>query len=84
MLSIKEMKTRIGILIKGNLVCNKDLIIGGGYDIHLCKEDEVDGRFDISDATVIEGDVVVDDFVCRADVLVTGACSAKGGVHVQL
>lgn len=74
------MKTKIDILIKGNLVVSKQLLtIGGGYNLITCKEDEIDEHFDVSEATVFVGNLFVDDFVNRANVLVTGTWAIRGG-----
>lgn len=74
------MKKKIDILIKGNLVVSNQLpAIGGGYNLITCKEDEIDECFDVSEATVFVGNLFVDDFVNRANVLVTGNWAIRGG-----
>lgn len=73
------MKTKIDILIKGNLVVNNQLLTIGGYNLITCKEDEIDEHFDVSEATVFVGNLFVDDFVNRANVLVTGTWAIRGG-----
>lgn len=74
------MKTKIDILIKGNLVVSNQLLtFGGGYNLITCKEDEIDEHFDVSEATVFVGNLFVDDFVNRANVLVTGNWAIRGG-----
>lgn len=73
------MKTKIDILIKGNLIVNNELLTMGGYNLITCKEDEIDEHFDVSEATVFVGNLFVDDFVNRANVLVTGTWAIRGG-----
>ena len=75
------MKKKIDILIKGNLVVNNQLLTigGGGYNLITCKEDEIDEHFDVSEATVFVGNLFVDDFINRANVLVTGTLAIRGG-----
>lgn len=75
------MKKKIDILIKGNLVVNNQLLTigGGGYYLITCKEDEIDEHFDVSEATVFVGNLFVDDFINRANVLVTGTWAIRGG-----
>ena len=75
------MKTKIDILIKGNLIVNNELLTmgGGGYNLITCKEDEIDEHFDVSEATVFVGNLFVDDFINRANVLVTGTWAIRGG-----
>lgn len=73
------MKTKIDILIKGNLVVNNQLLTIGGYNLITCKEDEIDEHFDVSEATVFVGNLFVDDFINRANVLVTGTWAIRGG-----
>lgn len=73
------MKTKIDILIKGNLIVNNELLTMGGYNLITCKEDEIDEHFDVSEATVFVGNLFVDDFINRANVLVTGTWAIRGG-----
>lgn len=69
-------KEKVDMLIRGNLICENNLIGGGisGYD------EELDTQYDISCAIIIDGDVHVNAFdSSHSIVLVTGCVATKGG-----
>lgn len=72
---------KVDLLIIGNLLTINKLHVGGGKLQH-CPADKLDEYYDLSEAVVIEGDVVVDSFVSKGKfVVVTGAISTKGGSY---
>lgn len=72
-------KMKVDILIKGNLVC-KDCLRGG--KLYPCQNSELNHWFDIRDALVIDGDVIVSNFDSKDYVVVVvGSVAAKGGCH---
>ena len=70
-------KEKVDMLIRGNLICENKLTMGGvisGYD------EELDTQYDISCAIIIDGDVHVNAFdSSHSIVLVTGCVATKGG-----
>lgn len=73
---------KVNMVIIGNLISYGN-ITGGG--IRQCKESEIGTKYDISNAIIIKGDVVVQSFDNYSNiVIVCGCISAKetGGQHV--
>lgn len=66
---------KVNMLIKGNLISHGN-ITGGG--IRQCRESEIGTKYDVSNAVIIEGNVVVQSFDSYSNiVIVCGHITAK-------
>ena len=73
------MKTKVDLLIVGNLLCSNELVTGGGGVCH-CPSELLEENFDTSEAIAIHGDVSVESFDAKYKVVVvTGSIAVKGG-----
>lgn len=78
------MKQKADIVIYGSLLVNNKLQIGGG-NLYSLTNDKLEECFDTTDACIIQGDVSVDDFTAKDQVIiVTGCIAVKGGGNGSL
>lgn len=72
-----DMKKKVDLLIKGNLLVINNITGGGIFSTSL---EQLEEHFNVSEAAIIEGDLNVESFDCRSlCVVVLGAVVAKGG-----
>jgi hypothetical protein len=78
---IMDMKKKVDLLIKGNLLVINNITGGGIFSTSL---EQLEEHFNVSEAAIIEGDLNVESFDCRSlCVVVLGAVVAKGGNYVS-
>lgn len=78
---IMDMKKKVNLLIKGNLLVINNITGGGIFSTSL---EQLEEHFNVSEAAIIEGDLNVESFDCRPlCVVVLGAVVAKGGNYVS-
>lgn len=78
---IMDMKKKVNLLIKGNLLVINNITGGGIFSTSL---EQLEEHFNVSEAAIIEGDLNVESFDCRSlCVVVLGAVVAKGGNYVS-
>lgn len=78
------MKKKVDIVIKGNLIVNNKIQIGGG-NLYSLTNEKLEECFDTTDACIIQGDVSVDDFTAKDQVVIVAGCIAvKGGGNGSL
>lgn len=74
---IMDMKKKVNLLIKGNLLVINNITGGGIFSTSL---EQLEEHFNVSEAAIIEGDLNIESFDCRSlCVVVLGAVVAKGG-----
>nr|UWH96567.1 MAG: hypothetical protein [Bacteriophage sp.] len=72
-----DMKKKVNLLIKGNLLVINNITGGGIFSTSL---EQLEEHFNVSEAAIIEGDLNIESFDCRSlCVVVLGAVVAKGG-----
>jgi hypothetical protein len=84
-----NMKQKVDLLIRGNLIssgcisplCKHKLTGGGGGKPDIIFFETPEALYDLSKATIIEGDVYVDNLYYNGTVVVTGCITAgaEGG-----
>lgn len=71
---------KVNVIIKGNLIAEGYIDInkeGGGHESSLLSNvDNLDG-YDISQAIIIDGSLICDNFIYTGTVIVTGYVAAK-------
>lgn len=78
---IMDMKKKVNLLIKGNLLVINNITGGGIFSTSL---EQLEEHFNVSEAAIIEGDLNIESFDCRSlCVVVLGAVVAKGGNYVS-
>lgn len=76
-----DMKKKVDLLIKGNLLVINNITGGGIFSTSL---EQLEEHFNVSEAAIIEGDLNIESFDCRSlCVVVLGAVVAKGGNYEQ-
>lgn len=74
------MKTKVDILIKGNLLCEESVIGGGIYE--LSNDERLLEQFCYEDAVVLDGDVHICQFDSKdKTVVVLGCVAQRGGCY---
>ena len=73
------MKTKVDLLIVGNLLCYNELVGGG---ILRCPQNLLNQYYDITESIIIHGDVSVESFNSKEKVVVaTDSIATKGGSY---
>lgn len=74
------MKTKVDLLIVGNLLSSNELAGGGG--ILRCPQNLLNQYYDITESIIIHGDVSVESFNSKEKVVVaTDSIATKGGSY---
>lgn len=74
-------KVKVNLVVKGDIISNgcisSRVVEGGGHEPSLLSNvDNLDG-YDISQAIIIDGSLICDNFIYTGTVIVTGYVAAK-------